>query len=419
MLDKILGKKNENKKGATPKLRKDDKKTSDIGGRLKDAVGKITGKGKEPVKKDEKAPPDKKMPRPMPKPKIKPREKPEERVRLRSRPKPGRIGRRVPEDDQRTLIGAAVFGIILIILVGSGYYFLVYQPYQETLQSAKSMKLNETNTYFKGPLAIDPRKQIILSEINAATTPDAILAIDVLGPATGAWREYQTQQINAKKDNYGRIMVVYAANGQKNVIMRVGDAEKIVNQADASVLSNMELKTPDTVAVPIIISRLQAAGGLITVGNMVDVYLKGNQSTNDTSPKISGATVLAILRAKDSGVIDARMVDTRKMTVDQIISIMEKETSSSKDVEQLLKAAASGGFDEAEIMAILQNYGWRLSDFERASNLGELDVQYLVLLEVPRENVVFVIQNMDNLVLTVPTQQAPDWMIKELQTIYG
>lgn len=98
---------------------------------------------------------------------------------------------------------------------------------------------------------------------------------------------------------------------------------------------------------------------------------------------------------------------------------MEKETSSSKDVEQLLKAAASGGFDEAEIMAILQNYGWRLSDFERASNLGELDVQYLVLLEVPRENVVFVIQNMDNLVLTVPTQQAPDWMIKELQTIYG
>ncbi len=54
--------------------------------------------------------------------------------------------------------------------------------------------------------------------------------------------------------------------------MKVADAQKIVNEADASVLANMEIVTPDTVAVPIVILRTQAAGGLINVGDAVDVY---------------------------------------------------------------------------------------------------------------------------------------------------
>ena len=54
--------------------------------------------------------------------------------------------------------------------------------------------------------------------------------------------------------------------------MKVADAQKIVNEADASVLANMDIRTPDTVAVPIMITRLQAAGGLVNVGDAVDVY---------------------------------------------------------------------------------------------------------------------------------------------------
>ena len=114
-------------------------------------------------------------------------------------------------------------------------------------------------------------------------------------------------------------MIVYntTENGNqsasKRVIMRASDAQKIVNEADATVLANMMVQTPDTVAVPIMISRLQAAGGLIGVGSMVDVYLNVNQTGNntttsqETTPRISGATVLAILRAKDSGSVDASL----------------------------------------------------------------------------------------------------------------
>ncbi len=450
MLDKLKGSA-KNNKDTPPDLRKnDDKESSDVGGKIKDLVGKMSGnKGNDKVAPSGSDKPDKKMPRPMPKPRIKPKAPPktkptETKPRLRTSPPPkkprggGGFGRKIPEDDQRTIIGAAVIGIVLILVFSLGYYFIIYAPYQETLNSAKATKLAEVDAYFKGPLAVDPQRESILARINSGATPEEVLAVDVLGPATKSWRTYQQTQIETKKDPFNRIMVVYSTDqtnasdvaNQKNVMMKVDDAQKFVAQNDASVLANMEIQTPDTVAVPIIVSRLQAAGGLISVGNMVDVYLNAapestNASNNTTTtessntPKISGATVLAILRAKDSGTITADIRNTQTYTYNANTSILETTKSSSTDIEQLLRAAAAGGFDKSETQALLQNYGIKLSDYERASNLGELDVQYLVLLEVPREDVLFLIQNMDNIMLTVPTNQAPDWMVTELKNIYG
>jgi hypothetical protein len=237
-------------------------------------------------------------------------------------------------------------------------------------------------------------------------------------------------------------MINYAAGGQKNLIMKTDAAQKIVNEADATVLSNMVIKTPDTVAVPIIITRLQAAGGLINVGDSVDVYLtttnttatttNATNATNQTattstqstssSPSISGATVLAILRAKESGSIDAGIQQSQEIAVNTLTMTTSRTQSASTSgdgVEDLLKAAASNTWDEAQVTTLLNAYGWRLSDFERASNLGELDVRYMVVLEVPRENALFLMQNSQSLQLTVPTQNAPEWMITELKSIYG
>ncbi len=469
MLDKILGKKDKDKND-TLDLRKNGKKSdSDIGGRLKNVVGKVSGKPKDNAKGNKDKGPinassDKKIPRPMPKPKSKQSiEKP--RLRPPEKKKPGGagfgtgLGKKLPDDDQKTLVGAAVFGIILIILVGAGYYFLIYAPYQDTLNSAKMTKIDEVNSYFKGALAADPRKNIILAEIDSGVTPDQVLAVDVIGPATTSWRDYQTQQINLKKDPYGRVMISYSAassntNGtantpitsasdMKNLIVKVDDAQKIVNEADASVLANMDIKTPDTVAVPIMISRLQAAGGLVNVGNSVDVYLRTNASaeqpaaannttntTNqtaqpaqtaavDNSPKISGATVLAILRARDSGTVNANMSHSQGFDINGAGLSTDTSQAATGDVEQLLRAAASRNWNEGQLTTLLNAYGWRLSDFERVSNLGELDAQYLILLEVPRENALWLIQNSDSVILTVPTQRAPEWMINELHQIYG
>ncbi|HEX3014153.1 MAG TPA: DUF515 domain-containing protein [Methanobacterium sp.] len=431
MLDKIRGKKKEDKD--TPDLRGNNNKKddSDIGGRLKGMVGKVTGKGDEDKKEEMRAPSERKMPRPMPKPMVKPGEKPRLKPPQKrpegKRPGTGGFGKRIPDDDQRTLVGAAVFGIILIILVGAGYYFLVYAPYQDSLSNSKQVKLAAVNTYFTGPLATDARGINLRAQIESATTPDQADAIDVLGPATEAWREYQNKQINSQKDPYGRVMISYSAGSQKNVIVKATDAKTLVSQADAGALSKMTIQTPDTVAIPIIVSRLQAAGGLINVGNSVDVYLMNTtsnsnnttvSSTNGT-PQISGATVLAILRAKDSGTINANKSHAQDVAMSNLVQGSSRSESASEDVDQLLKAAAANNWDQSEVSSLLNSYGWRLSDFERTSNLGELDAQYLLLLEVPRQNAIFLIQNMNNVILTVPTQQAPNWMIKELKQIYG
>jgi len=115
------------------------------------------------------------------------------------------------------------------------------------------------------------------------------------------------------------------------------------------------------------------------------------------------------------------------LTQSQQIAIMTKENTMTNertqtaqtDVEELLKAASSRTWNEAQVSSLLKSYGWRLSDFERTSNLGELEVKYLVLLEIPRENALFLMQNSQSVQLTVPTQDAPQWMVKELKRIYG
>lgn len=477
MLDKILGKKEKEKNG--PELRKTEKESgSDVSGRIRGMVSRSNGKSKDQTSKlntktdgdTSRKDPSEKIPRPMPKPRPKEtgraRLKPPEQKKPSGRPGGGGLerlggavpgfgrrspgGGRVPDDDQRTLVGAAVFAIILIVLIGAGYYFLFYAPYQGTLQDAKNTKIDEVNSYYKGALAADPQKLTLLADIESSVTPEQALAVDVLGPATTSWRAYQSNQINTKKDPYGRVMITYTSGAQKDLIVKVAAAQTLVTQADASVLSNLEITTPDTVVIPIRLDRLRAAGGLISVGDTVDIYINTNgtattatptnatnatnetnttvtQNTggqNSTTPLVSGATVLAILRSMaDQNTFNASISTSQSIAINTLSSSSSRTQSAGVDpnsgIEGLLQAGSSRIWDESNINALLNAYGVRLDEFERSSNFGNLDAEYMVLLEVPRDKAIFLIQNQDAMQLTISTQNAPTWMVKELHRIYG
>ena len=478
MLDKILGKKEKEKNG--PELRKTEKESgSDVSGRIKGIVSRSNDKSKDQTSKlntktdgdSGKSDPSDKIPRPMPKPRPKDtgraRLKPPEQKKPGGRPGGGSLDRlggavpgfgrrspgggRVPDDDQRTLVGAAVFGIILIVLIGAGYYFLFYAPYQGTLQDAKNTKIDEVNSYYKGALAADPQKLTLLADIESSVTPEQALAVDVLGPATTSWRAYQANQINTKKDPYGRVMITYTTGQQKDLIVKVAAAQTLVTQSDASVLSNLEITTPDTVVIPIRLDRLRAAGGLISVGDTVDIYINTNgtstattttptnttnqsnqtnttvvQNTgqNTTTPLVSGATVLAILRSMaDQNTFNASITTSQSIAINTLSSSSARSQSAAVDpnsgIEGLLQAGSSRTWDESNINALLNAYGVRLDEFERTSNFGNLDAEYMVLLEVPRDKAIFLIQNQDAMQLTISTQNAPSWMVSELHKIYG
>jgi hypothetical protein len=84
----------------------------------------------------------------------------------------------------------------------------------------------------------------------------------------------------------------------------------------------------------------------------------------------------------------------------------------------MIKGAIANGYDENETFDMLKDYGVKLSNYERQINLGDLDAQYMLLIETPQDKVNYVLNNMDDIVLTIPTSEAPDWMVKEISSTY-
>ena len=328
----------------------------------------------------------------------------------------------ISDEEKKRKIGVIISTIIIITLVVSAYYFIIYEPTQEQLSIAKTTKLNELHDLYSGALATSPNALLLENKINDAQSPEEIETINILTPATKDWKSYHKKSIGLNQDRYNRTMAVYE-NESKNTIIPISEAMEILNENDATILSKIKFEEPNTVSVPILVSRLQAGAGLIKVGSVVDIYTNYNSSddnytTNSSAPKISGCTVLSIMRYEENGEIDSEYSKT-KMTVKGNDTYPRENTRGfSSDVLEMIKGAIVNGYDENETYKILEDYGVKLSNYEREINLGDLDAQYMLLIETPQEKVNYVLNNMDNIVLTIPTSEAPDWMVKEINSTY-
>ena len=328
----------------------------------------------------------------------------------------------ISDEEKKRKIGVIISTIIIITLVVSAYYFIIYEPTQEQLSIAKTTKLNELHDLYSGALATSPNALLLENKINDAQSPEEIETINILTPATKDWKSYHKKSIGLNQDKYNRTMAVYG-NESKNTIIPISEAMEILNENDATILSKIKFEEPNTVSVPILVSRLQAGAGLVKVGSVVDIYTNYNSSdenytTNSSAPKISGCTVLSIMRYEENGEIDSEYSKT-KMTVRGNDTYPRENTRGfSSDVLEMIKGAIVNGYDENETYKMLEDYGVKLSNYEREINLGDLDAQYMLLIETPQEKVNYVLNNMDNIVLTIPTSEAPDWMVKEINSTY-
>lgn len=330
---------------------------------------------------------------------------------------------KITEDEQKRKIGIIITTMILLTLIISAYYFLVYQPQQEELSLVRTEKLNELHDLYSGPLVTSTNALILEDKINDARSVGEIDSINIITPATKDWKSYHKKSITSNQDAYNRTMVVYD-NESRDVLMNVEDAIKIVNDNDATILSKLKFEKPNTVSVPILVSRLQAGAGLINVGSVVDVYLNSNYTedygtNNTTSPEISGCTVLSIMRYEENGEIDSEYSKSKIKVEGNDTYPKENTKSFSSNVLELLKGSIIKGYDEKETVEMLRDYGIKLSNYERQINLGDLDAQYMILLETPQDKVNFLINNMENIVLTIPTSNAPNWMVNEISYAYG
>ncbi|WP_406536506.1 DUF515 domain-containing protein [Methanobrevibacter sp.] len=328
----------------------------------------------------------------------------------------------ITDSEKKKKIGMIITTLILATIIISAYYFIIYEPSQEELTLAKTTKLNELHDLYCGALTTSPNAFLLENQIADAGSPEEIEQINIIRPATKDWKSYHKKSINANCDKYNRTMAVYS-NESKNVILPFSEAMKIVNENSAEVLSQIKFEKPNTVSVPILISRLQAGAGLVNVGSVVDIYTNNsytNESyiSNDTNPDISGCTVLAIMRYEDNGEIDSEYSKSKMTVKGNNTNPKENTKSFSSDVLELLKGSIIDGYDEKETVKMLKNYGVKLSNYERQINLGDLDAQYMLLIEAPQDKVNYIINNMDSIILTIPTSQAPDWMINEISSTY-
>lgn len=325
-------------------------------------------------------------------------------------------------DEKKRKIGIIITTLIILTLILSAYYFLIYEPAQEELDAARTSKLNELHELYKGPLASAGNVFAIEDKINEANNAHEVESIDVLKLATSDWKKFHLQSIRTNTDKFNRTMAVWE-NSSKSVVMSADEAVNIVNSNDALKLSEMIFKKPDTVSVPILISRLQAGAGLISVGSIVDIYKNESSEFNETSlnntdADVSGCTVLSIMRYDDSGEIDAQYSKSDTKVSGNNTNPTEDTKAFSSNVLEMLKGAIAKGYDEETTLDMLRDYGVKLSSYERQINLGDLDAEYMVLLEVPHEKVNFIINNMDSIVLTIPTANAPSWMEGQLTSTY-
>ena len=327
----------------------------------------------------------------------------------------------ITDNEKKRKIGIIITTLILVTLIITAYYFIIYEPSQEALSLAKTTKLNELHELYSGALTDSANALLIENQINDARNAHEVESINIMTPATKDWKEHHKKSINLHQDKYNRTMVVYE-NESKSTIISIYEAMEIVNENDAKILSQIKFDEPNTVSVPILVSRLQAGAGLVKEGSVVDIYTNSNSTdeniTNSTSPEIRGCTVISIMRYEENGEIDSEYSKS-KMTVEGNTSNPRENTKAfSSDVLEMIKASIINGYDEKKTFKMLDDYGVKLSNYERQINLGDLDAQYMLLIEAPQDKVSYIINNMENIVLTIPTSEAPDWMVREINETY-
>ena len=328
----------------------------------------------------------------------------------------------ISENEKKRKIGVVITLIIITTLIISSYYFIIYEPYQKNLSLEKTTKLNELHELYSGALTTSPNAMALESEIENGKSIEEVERINILSPATKDWKSYHQKSIKSSMDKFNRTMAVYS-NESKNVIMSEGEAAKVVNDNDAKILSKIHFEKPNTVSVPVLVSRLQAGAGLISVGSIVDIYSNLNDTNEDfntskTTPDISGCTVLAIMRYEENGEVDSEYSKSHTIVSGNTTNPQENSRKFSSNVLEMIKGSMMNGYDEEKTFKMLKDYGVKLSDYERQINLGDLDAQYMLLIETPQDKVTFMINNMDNVVLTIPTSNAPNWMVNEINKTY-
>lgn len=340
------------------------------------------------------------------------------------------------------IVGFAVIFIFLASVFYLGYTFLG-KPKEEVvvekppLDELKAKTIKDIKAAFEGlPAGYAVERESLIEQVNKAETKESVAEIDYAKAATKAWRSYLIDKMNKLFETTQEVELKV---GEEPYRDREAILQKI-NQLSYAELKKTVLREAGVEYVPIRLSRQQAVGGLAEPGDVVNIYYK-NQSKIVKLAR--DASVMAVLRGKSSGSIQLseseRKVDTgggiegygtaTSLGIGSTgasltgsyegstgLKIRQTETTYNVDVEEIQKAAAASKLPESYIEEVLANYGLKLNTIERETNIGDLDIEYLLLFEVRGEEapelVLRALSDTDRQNIFVTISKTAGWMKK-------
>jgi len=329
-----------------------------------------------------------------------------------------------PPTDRRQRI-ARVVGVIVIILLVAVVFFVGYKVIYEPSKKAKidamrleqekeqaftqalEEKFKEINDAFAGlPSKYAAPKSTLLDELKDAKTLQKVNTVYVTEPADNAWRSYRKDQLDEKSSITEKLKITI-----RNDTYRGYDAIKQkIEQLHYQTLKGITVEEYSSEYFPIRLTREQAAGGWTEQGNLVNIWLR----EEDTSSVLArNARVVAVLRGSSSGVISLTESESKtasgggvegKGTVSSVSTggvgsisgsfpasagykTTQTSTSFSVDISQIQKAAAASKLPESYIEDVLGNYGVKLNRIEASTGIADFGAEYIILFEVGEEEV--------------------------------
>lgn len=329
-----------------------------------------------------------------------------------------------PPVDRRQRI-ARIVGVIVIILLVVGVFFVGYkaiygpakqkkidaarieQEKEQAFVNAQEEKLKEINDAFAGlPSEYVVPKSTLLDELKEANTLQKVNAVYVTEPADNAWRDYRKDQLDEKSKVTEKLKITIGNDTYRGY----DEVKQKIEQFPYQTLKGITIEEYSSEYFPIRLTREQAAGGWAGPGNLVNIWLR----EEDTSSMLArNARVVAVLRGSSSGVISLAESESRtasgggsegKGTVSSLSTggvgsisgtfpassgykTAQTQTSFSVDISQIQKAAAASKLPESYIEDVLGNYGVKLNRIEESTGIADFGAMYIILFEVGEEEV--------------------------------
>jgi hypothetical protein len=342
------------------------------------------------------------------------------------------------------IVGLAVISLFLIVIFYFGYT-LLGKPKEErvvekpVLEELKAKTISDIKAAFEGlPQEYVVEQESLIEQVKRAETSEAIAGIDYAKAATKAWRSYLRDKLDKLLETAVEVELRVGEEpyrGREEILQKI-------NQLSLSELKKAVLREVGVEYVPIRLTREQAVGGMAAPGDVVNIYYK-NRSKIVRLAK--DARVMAVLRGKSSGSIQLSESEKRVDTGGGVegygtatslsigstgasltgsyegstgLKIRQTETTYIVDIEEIQKAAAASKLPRSYIEETLANYGLKLNTIERETNIGDLDIEYLLLFEVRGEEapelVLRALSESDRQNIFVTISKTSEWM-KEVE----